>query len=465
MMVILLLLFLGSIQHSGSKPSTSNINMNNVKIKTKGSQHASAMTEQDTSGQCIQCRSKSWTWTPGPQGPKDKTLTCDGRKYDLDPCRRHNTRDGPNGCITVICDGRKVDLSKINPVSNDNDIRGQNGRNIDQNPNIQDFSGKLSKGQTIRDGQTCNRMPGITTMNWHGVCHRCRGTQHTRNNQIFCEGTEVDQNGRPIDQNQNNPVWPGNDIRGQNGRNIDQNPNVQDFSGQTIRDGQTFSQVQGPDGRGTQCANGVCHTCRGNQDIRNGKVFCDGKQVGTIDQNQNNPVWTGNDIRGQTIRGQDINQVQTGAGGKQCINGVCTTCRGININGKCHDRDANGLNFGDGNKQCFNGVCHTIDNQLNGKTVDQNQNNPVWTGNDIRGQTILGQDINQDQTNGFNSNTVRQGDHDHDHDHDLLGPGGKDYDNYDIKDWINWANTIKQLQLFEEKGGKPSAGGEKGGEP
>jgi len=464
MMVILLLLFLGSIQHSGSKPSTSNINMNNVKIKTKGSQHASAMTEQDTSGQCsIQC-----TTVQSQFGPARKTLNCDGRKHDLSHCRTANavpSGDGPNGCTIVTCDGRKVDLSQNNPVSNDNDIRGQNGRNIDQNPNIQDFSGKLSKGQTIRDGQTCNRMPGITTMNWHGVCHRCRGTQHTRNNQIFCEGTEVDQNGRPIDQNQNNPVWPGNDIRGQNGRNIDQNPNVQDFSGQTIRDGQTFSQVQGPDGRGTQCANGVCHTCRGNQDIRNGKVFCDGKQVGTIDQNQNNPVWTGNDIRGQTIRGQDINQVQTGAGGKQCINGVCTTCRGININGKCHDRDANGLNFGDGNKQCFNGVCHTIDNQLNGKTVDQNQNNPVWTGNDIRGQTILGQDINQDQTNGFNSNTVRQGDHDHDHDHDLLGPGGKDYDNYDIKDWINWANTIKQLQLFEEKGGKPSAGGEKGGEP
>jgi len=354
MMVILLLLFLGSIQHSGSKPSTSNINMNNVKIKTKGSQHASAMTEQDTSGQCsIQC-----TTVQSQFSPARKTLNCDGRKHDLSHCRTANavpSGDGPNGCTIVTCDGRKVDLSQNNPVSN---------------------------GQTNGDGQTCIQVQSdIAVWYRNGVCHRCRGNQHLRNNQVFCDGTEVDQNGRPIDQNQNNPVW------------------------------------------------------------------------------------TGNDIRGQTIRGQDINQVQTGAGGKQCINGVCNTCRGIQINGKCHDRDANGLNFGDGNKQCFNGVCHTIDNQLNGKTVDQNQNNPVWTGNDIRGQTILGQDINQDQTNGFNSNTVRQGDHDHDHDHDLLGPGGKDYDNYDIKDWINWANTIKQLQLFEEKGGKPSAGGEKGGEP
>jgi len=458
MMVILLLLFLGSIQHSGSKPSTSNINMNNVKIKTKGSQHASAMTEQDTSGQCpksnVQCKTKGFQITSA-----GKTFLCDGRKYDLShiPCNDSET-PGPNMCIEVICNGRKVDMSQINPVSNGNDIRGQTIRGPRQND--------IANGQTNGNGQTCIQVQSdIAVWYKNGVCHRCRGNQHFINNQVICDGTEVDQNGRPIDQNQNNPVWPGNDIRGQNGRNIDQNPNVQDFSGQTIRDGQTFSQVQGPDGRGTQCANGVCHTCRGNQDIRNGKVFCDGKQVGTIDQNQNNPVWTGNDIRGQTIRGQDINQVQTGAGGKQCINGVCTTCRGININGKCHDRDANGLNFGDGNKQCFNGVCHTIDNQLNGKTVDQNQNNPVWTGNDIRGQTILGQDINQDQTNGFNSNTVRQGDHDHDHDHDLLGPGGKDYDNYDIKDWINWANTIKQLQLFEEKGGKPSAGGEKGGEP
>jgi len=376
MMVILLLLFLGSIQHSGSKPSTSNINMNNVKIKTKGSQHASAMTEQDTSGQCsIIC-----TRLQSQFGQARKTLNCDGRKHDLSHCRTANAvpGDGPNGCTIVTCDGRKVDLSQNNPVSNDNDIRGQNGRNIDQNPNIQDFSGKLSKGQTIRDGQSCSRQPGITTMNWNGVCHRCRGTQHTRNNQVFCEGTEVDQNGRPIDQNQNNPVWPGNDIRGQNGRNIDQNPNVQDFSGQTIGDGQTFNQVQGPGGN-QQCLNGVCHPCRGSQTIRNGKVICDGKQVGTIDQNQNNPVWTGNDIRGQTFRGQDINQ---------------------------------------------------------------------------------------DQTNGFNSNTVRQGGRNNDmNQNDLLGPGGKNYDNYDIKDWINWANDIKQLQLFEEKGGKPSAGGEKGGEP
>merc|ERR1712215_535405 len=125
---------------------------------------------------------------------------CDGRKHDLSHCRTANAvdGDGPNGCTIVTCDGRKVDLSQNNPVSN------------------------------------------------------------------------------------------GNDIRGQNGRNIDQNPNIQDFSGQTIRDGQSFSQVQGPDGRGTQCANGVCHTCRGNQKMVNGKVFCDGKQV---DQSQNNPVW------------------------------------------------------------------------------------------------------------------------------------------------------------------------------
>jgi len=283
MMVILLLLFLGSIQHSGSKPSTSNINMNNVKIKTKGSQHASAMTEQDTSGQCsIIC-----TRLQSQFGQARKTLNCDGRKHDLSHCRTANAvpGDGPNGCTIVTCDGRKVDLSQNNPVSNGNDIRGQNGRNIDQN---------------------------------------------------------------------------------------------QDFSGQTIRDGQTFNQVQGPGGN-QQCLNGVCHPCRGSQTIRNGKVICDGKQVGTIDQNQNNPVWTGNDIRGQTFRGQDINQ---------------------------------------------------------------------------------------DQTNGFNSNTVRQGGRNNDmNQNDLLGPGGKDYDNYDIKDWINWANTIKQLQLFEEKGGKPSAGGEKGGEP
>jgi len=313
MMVILLLLFLGSIQHSGAKPSDSNINMNNVKIKTKpGSQHASAnLNEQDTSsfsgnqispgvpvirtvnnagpthnpvwtGQCIQCKSYSMQ-------PRGKTFTCDGRKYDLSHISCNNPRQGvTNNCISVTCDGRKVDLSQINPVSN------------------------------------------------------------------------------------------GNDIRGQNGRNIDQNQNVQDFSGQTIRDGQTFNQVQGPGGN-QQCLNGVCHPCRGSQTIRNGKVICDGKQVGTIDQNQNNPVWTGNDIRGQTFRGQDINQ---------------------------------------------------------------------------------------DQTNGFNSNTVRQGGRNNDmNQNDLLGPGGKDYDNYDIKDWINWANTIKQLQLFEEKGGKPSAGGEKGGEP
>merc|ERR1711942_359019 len=47
MMVILLLLFLGSIQHSGAKPSDSNINMNNVKIKTKpGSQHANEQSDQ-----------------------------------------------------------------------------------------------------------------------------------------------------------------------------------------------------------------------------------------------------------------------------------------------------------------------------------------------------------------------------------------------------------------------------------
>jgi len=347
MMVILLLLFLGSIQHSGSKPSTSNINMNNVKIKTKGSQHASAMTEQDTSGQCsIICN-----FVQSQFGQARKTLNCDGRKHDLSHCRTANAvdGDGPNGCTIVTCDGRKVDLSQNNPVSN---------------------------GQTNGDGQTCSRQPGIAAMNVNGVCHRCRGNQHYRNNQVICDGTKVDQNGRPIDQNQNNPVWTGNDIRGQNGRNIDQNPNVQDFSGQTIGDGQSFSQVQGPDGRGKQCFNGICHTCRGNQKMVNGKYTCDDK------------------------------------------------------------------------------------------TVDQNQNNPVWTGNDIRGQTFRGQDINQDQTNGFNSNTVRQGGRNNDmNQNDLLGPGGKDYDNYDIKDWINWANTIKQLQLFEEKGGKPSAGGEKGGEP
>jgi len=242
--------------------------MNNVKIKTKGSQHASAMTEQDTSGQCsIIC-----TRLQSQFGQARKTLNCDGRKHDLSHCRTANavpSGDGPNGCTIVTCDGRKVDLSQNNPVSN--------------------------AGQTNGDGQTCIQVQSTIAV-WYrnGVCHRCRGNQHLRNNQVFCDGTEVDQNGRPI---------------------------------------------------------------------------------------------------------------------------------------------------------------------------DQNQNNPVWTGNDIRGQTFRGQDINQDQTNGFNSNTVRQGDHDHDHDHDLLGPGGKDYDNYDIKDWINWANTIKQLQLFEEKGGKPSAGGEKGGEP
>jgi len=51
MMVILLLLFLGSIQHSGAKPSDSNINMNNVKIETKpGSQHANEQNIQDFSG-------------------------------------------------------------------------------------------------------------------------------------------------------------------------------------------------------------------------------------------------------------------------------------------------------------------------------------------------------------------------------------------------------------------------------
>merc|ERR1719430_2960372 len=279
MMVILLLLFLGSIQHSGAKPSDSNINMNNVKIKTKpGSQHANAiLNEQDTSsfsgnqispgvpvirtvnnagpthnpvwtGQCIQCKSYSMQ-------PRGKTFTCDGRKYDLSHISCNNPRQGvTSNCISVTCDGRKVDLSQINPVSN------------------------------------------------------------------------------------------GNDIRGQNGRNIDQNPRGQDFSGQTIGDGQTFNQVQGPGGN-QQCLNGVCHPCRGSQ-------------------------------------------------------------------------------------------------------------------------TIRGQDINQDQTNGFNSNTVRQGGRNNDmNQNDLLGPGGKDYDNYDIKDWINWANTIKQLGLFEEKGGKPSAGGEKGGEP
>jgi len=37
MMVLLLLSFLGSIQHSGSKPSSSNINMNGVEIETKQS--------------------------------------------------------------------------------------------------------------------------------------------------------------------------------------------------------------------------------------------------------------------------------------------------------------------------------------------------------------------------------------------------------------------------------------------
>jgi len=242
--------------------------MNNVKIKTKGSQHASAMTEQDTSGQCpksnVQCKTKGFQITSA-----GKTFLCDGKKYDLShiPCNDSET-PGPNVCIEVICNGRKVDMSQINPVSN---------------------------GQTNGDSQTCRQVQSnIAVWYKNGVCHRCRGNQHFINNQVICDGTEVDQNGRPI---------------------------------------------------------------------------------------------------------------------------------------------------------------------------DQNQNNPVWTGNDIRGQTFRGQDINQDQTNGFNSNTVRQGDHDHDHDHDLLGPGGKDYDNYDIKDWINWANTIKQLQLFEEKGGKPSAGGEKGGEP
>jgi len=278
MMVILLLLFLGSIQHSGAKPSDSNINMNNVKIKTKpGSQHASAMTEQDTSGQCKNI------------GRSGGILTCDGRKFDMShiPCNSVRTEiDGNTGITTLFCNGRKIDVSQLK------EITGNDGTQTSQTVNN---AGPTGTGQTNGDGQTCRQVQShIAVWYRNGVCHRCRGNQHLRNNQVFCDGTEVDQNGRPI---------------------------------------------------------------------------------------------------------------------------------------------------------------------------DQNQNNPVWTGNDIRGQTFRGQDINQDQTNGFNSNTVRQGDHDHDHDHDLLGPGGKDYDNYDIKDWINWANTIKQLQLFEEKGGKPSAGGEKGGEP
>jgi len=361
MMVILLLLFLGSIQHSGAKPSDSNINMNNVKIKTKpGSQHASAMTEQDTSGQCKNI------------GRSGGILTCDGRKFDMShiPCNSVRTEiDGNTGITTLFCNGRKIDVSQLK------EITGNDGTQTSQTVNN---AGPTGTGQCIQ----CNNYSlrrGSKTFTCDGRKYDfshipCNNPRYGATNNCItftCDG-------RKVDLSQINPVSNDNDIRGQNGRNIDQNPNVQDFSGQTIRDGQGFSQVQGPDGRGKQCVNGVCHTCRGNQDIRNGKVFCDGKQVGTIDQNQNNPVWTGNDIRGQTFRGQDINQ---------------------------------------------------------------------------------------DQTNGFNSNTVRQGDHDHDHDHDLLGPGGKDYDNYDIKDWINWANTIKQLQLFEEKGGKPSAGGEKGGEP
>merc|ERR1719481_32090 len=130
MMVILLLLFLGSIQHSGSKPSTSNINMNNVKIKTKGSQHASAMAEQDTSVQCINIATT--------QTPAGTTLICDERKFDMShiPCK-NSRKEWSGASATLFCDGRKVDVSQINPVSNDNDIRGQNGRNIDQNPNVQ----------------------------------------------------------------------------------------------------------------------------------------------------------------------------------------------------------------------------------------------------------------------------------------------------------------------------------------
>merc|ERR1719481_2082219 len=49
MMVLLLLLFLGSIQHSGSKPSTSNINMNGVEIETKQSGISHAMANEQNS--------------------------------------------------------------------------------------------------------------------------------------------------------------------------------------------------------------------------------------------------------------------------------------------------------------------------------------------------------------------------------------------------------------------------------